>query len=109
MKPVIVKRMGIQDHTAVQISTRQKTAKGSSWWKKTATGNCKLCVRQRDSDVLPVCKRSYERLCNQLLINPIMRTRTRRIGGVYVTISISEREGGPDVLPVKFTNAEFCP
>jgi hypothetical protein len=40
--PVRVKRMGIQQHTAVTKSSQQKIARGSSWWKKTAMVNCKL-------------------------------------------------------------------
>jgi hypothetical protein len=40
----------------------------------------------RDSAVLPVCKQNQKWVCNQLLINPIIRTRTRLISGVHVTI-----------------------
>jgi hypothetical protein len=42
--PVRVKRMGIQEYIAVSEISRQKIAKGRSWWKRTETVNCKLCV-----------------------------------------------------------------
>jgi hypothetical protein len=42
----------------------------------------------RDSAVLPVCKCNYGWVCNQLIINPIIWTRTHLISDVHVTIHL---------------------
>jgi hypothetical protein len=50
-----------------------------------ATADCK--VSEREIELYCHCiSVIYERVCNQLLINPIIRTRTRLISGIHATI-----------------------
>jgi hypothetical protein len=46
------------------------------------------CVKISDSAVLPVYLRVIKRVCNQVLINPIIRTRTRHLSRVPPTRDI---------------------
>jgi hypothetical protein len=46
--------------------------------------DCKLC--KREITLYCLCKCNYEWVCNQLLINPIIWTRTCLISGVHITV-----------------------
>jgi hypothetical protein len=65
------------------------------------------CCKTRDNTVMPVCKRNYERMCNQLLINPIIRTRTHLISGVYVTVLHHDNKAHLNGLLHKFLPSVF--
>jgi hypothetical protein len=81
-----------QMHSAVpQIRSKPTSFHIITCMWVTIDGGFELDIRIYWSFVLKtyVCKCNYEWVCNQLLINPIIRTRTRLISGVNVTLIIT--------------------